>query len=620
MQPSAGKTNSFAPPVSRLEWICEGDWPIVQCEGPLCTEVHGTTMRDLLSDDDWQNLDELIAQWPNGIRDYRAITLRRRRSNKSPWIVAYIRPGQNNTWEAMVSPLDSHLTEDGSLFRSKERLELVLEGTRLGMWDWNPQTNEVHFDQRWAEMLGYDITEIEMKLDSWQSRVHPDDLAACFEDIQAHMDGRRDFYENIHRMKHRDGHWVYILDRGRIVEWDEEGKPVRFTGTHTDISREKNAQMAAAEASRAKSIFLASMSHELRTPIHGMLGMAELLDRGVSDEEQSQYLAYIQDAGKSLLRLISDILDVSRFETNSIDIRPSDFALRKHLEDTVELHRKQFNEKGITLKLEMEDGPQYIRADPIRLRQIISNLINNALKFTARGEVRVQARTLSVDESQYDLMISVMDTGEGIHAEHLDQIFDLFVQAPESRSELHEGVGLGLSICKSLVEKMGGSIQASSEVGSGSRFSFTIPVTEVSSITEPVRKPVSDFSGKNLKILVVEDSDLNQVLVRRFLQSLGLDCEIVDSGPDALDRVRSDNLNLVFMDLGIPGMGGLETTRQIRKLDIRQPHIIALTADAFIETREECLEAGMDQFLSKPFNLHQLSDALGVAVEGLFSA
>tara|TARA_B100001939_G_scaffold348199_1_gene373722 strand:- start:11274 stop:13010 length:1737 start_codon:yes stop_codon:yes gene_type:complete len=578
-------------------------------------------MRNLLSDDDWQNLDELIAQWPNDIRDYRAMTLRRRRSNKSPWIVAYIRPGHNNTWEAMVSSLDSHLTEDGSLFRSKERLELVLEGTRLGMWDWNPQTNEVHFDQRWAEMLGYDITEIEMKLDSWQSRVHPDDLAACFEDIQAHMDGRRDFYENIHRMKHRDGHWVYILDRGRIVEWDEDGKPVRFTGTHTDISREKNAQMAAAEASRAKSIFLASMSHELRTPIHGMLGMAELLDRGVSKAEQSQYLAYIQDAGKSLLRLISDILDVSRFETNSIDIRPSDFALRKHLEDTVELHRKQFNEKGITLELEIEeDTSQYIRADPIRLRQIISNLINNALKFTARGEVRVQARTLSVDESQYDLMISVMDTGEGIHAEHLDQIFDLFVQAPESRSELHEGVGLGLSICKSLVEKMGGSIEASSEVGSGSRFSFKIPVTEVSSVTEPVRNPVSDFSGANLKILVVEDSDLNQVLVRRFLQYLGLDCEIVDSGPDALDRVRSDNLNLVFMDLGIPGMGGLETTRQIRKLDIRQPHIIALTADAFIETREECLEAGMNQFLSKPFNLHQLSDALGVAVEGLFSA
>ncbi len=622
MKPSTGTDlKSAASAVSRFQWRLESDWPVIEKEGPLANHLRDDSVRDFLTDDDWQNLSEFIENWPTDFKNYRSITLQMRYAASNPWIVAYVRPVGEDRWEALISSLENHLREGETLFRSKERLELVLEGTRLGMWDWNPQTNAVHFDQRWAEMLGYDITEIDMKLSSWQDRVHPDDLAGCFADIQNHMEGRTDFYENVHRMKHRDGRWIYILDRGRIVEWDEEGQPIRFTGTHTDISREKNAEMAAAEALKAKSLFLASMSHELRTPIHGMLGMAELLQHGVSAAEQEQYLHYIESAGKSLLRLISDILDVSRFEADSVQLKPVRFSLRKHFEETLEMHRKPFNEKGLTLKLEMaKGGPEFIKADSIRLRQIVSNLINNALKFTDRGGALVRVHAKLRAPKQWDLTVSVEDTGRGIEQQNLEQVFDLFVQGNQGKHLVQEGVGLGLHICKTLVEKMGGDIQASSQMEKGSEFSFCIPVAEAIAAEDFTRKRTENFSESGLRILVVEDSELNRVLIRRFLAYLGLECQTVETGLEALQNVENHNPDLIFMDLGIPGMGGLETTRRIRALPIAQPHIIALTADAFLETQQECMAAGMNQFLSKPFDLHQLSECIAMARDSIFSA
>lgn len=210
-----------------------------------------------------------------------------------------------------VTPLSSHGRRHRALERDRERLQLVLEGTRLGMWDWNPQTDAVTFDERWAEMLGHSLDEIEPSLGGWAERVHPDDLDACFADIQRHIRGEVDFYENVHRMRHADGGWRYILDRGRIVERDAAGRPIRFMGTHTDITAQKEAALRARQAAQAQSHLLATMSHKIRAPLHGILGLLSVLDdHPGSAESCAEHLRLMRACGDALLGIVGDILDL----------------------------------------------------------------------------------------------------------------------------------------------------------------------------------------------------------------------------------------------------------------------------------------------------------------------
>lgn len=278
------------------------------------------------------------------------------------------------------------------LHKAKQRLELVLEGTRLGMWDWNPQTNEVYFDQRWAEMLGYDLSEVEQHLKSWQDKVHPDDLVKCFEDIQAHIQGHKDFYENIHRMRHKDGYWVYILDRGKIVERDADGNPIRFTGTHTDITREKLAELKPLEASKAKSYFLANMSHEIRTPLHGILGLTKVLSGEDLEEENHKIVRTIQEAGNSLLAILNDILDISKLDEHKLSFNPIHFNFKVFLQECIDIFKPRILAKGLQFSLNLTDSclegmrdtsfdDLYLLGDKNRIRKVLSNLISNAIKF-----------------------------------------------------------------------------------------------------------------------------------------------------------------------------------------------------------------------------------------------
>ncbi len=366
-----------------------------------------------------------------------------------------------------------------ALTQHRERLELVIEGTRLGMWDWNPQTNDVTFNERWAEMLGHSLDEITEGLDEWQRRVHPDDLEPCYRDIQAHIDGEVPFYENIHRMRHKDGHWVYILDRGKVVERDDQGRPTRFTGTHTDITAQKLAELRATRATQAKSSFLANMSHELRTPMNSIIGFTKLVLKksGATLPERSRdALETVDRNAMHLLGLINDVLDMSKIEAGRMELRREKFDLNDVADETIRQLSGLAQAKGLELEHEVPDAPLSISADRTKCLQILTNLVSNGIKYTERGRVSVSLSGVDDEATGRAARLSVRDTGVGIKAEDMQRLFRPFTQLETESTRKIRGTGLGLMITSSFVGLHGGRIDVSSVEGQGSEFTVHLPL------------------------------------------------------------------------------------------------------------------------------------------------
>lgn len=500
--------------------------------------------------------------------------------------------------------------EDLDPSQQKERLELVIDGTRLGMWDWNPHTGELIFNDRWAGMLGYKIDELEQSVKAWEKLVHPDDIESAYADIKAHIDGETEFYENIHRMRHRDGHWVYILDRGRVVEKDEEGNVVRFTGTHTDITKEKEAELRALEAVKSKSLFLANMSHEIRTPLNGMLGVLQLLQESPLDVKQTEWVDIIMACGEGLLAVINDILDFSKMESGKMSIEPAQADVRKALNLVYNLFQEKAQAKNLDYTLEIdEDLPALLVMDAQRVKQIVLNLVSNAIKFTEKGSVRIFVRS----EQQKDnitLFIDVQDTGKGIA--NTKVIWDQFSQEDNSIERTFGGTGLGLSISKQLVSMMDGSIDVVSEVGVGSTFKLSIPCQSVdfSEQEEDLHEDFHAITALPRKVLIAEDNSVNQLVIKQVLLNLGVTPHLVSNGVAAVEACQKDDFDLIFMDLHMPKLNGIEAARKINDGVKVAPPIVALSADAFTESKEACFEAGMVGFVQKPFKINEIVEAL----------
>lgn len=493
---------------------------------------------------------------------------------------------------------------------NKERLELVLEGTRLGMWDWNPQTNDVFFNERWGEMLGYSYDEIEHTLATWENKVHPDDLTQCYTDIMAHVNGENAFYENIHRMKHKKGHWVYILDRGKVVERDEEGKPIRFTGTHTDISLQKNAELAEKEANQSKSLFLAKMSHEIRTPMNGVLGLLNILEESTSlDKEEHHLLQTIKESGELLLVILNDLLDYSKLESGKFELDNHAFLIHDSIKNVYNLFSKKAILKDIEYKLTIAPTvPTCILSDSVRFKQILMNLVSNAIKFTEHGKVEISASFYLPNT----LSVSVSDTGKGIA--NVDKIWEEFKQEDSKISRQYGGTGLGLSITKSLIELLDGSIELTSEVGKGSSFQINLPISvlEEEELQKVECKAFNKKYISSLRILVAEDNLVNQLVISKILELLGNKVDIVGNGKEAYEKMQTKHYDFLLTDIHMPEMTGFELTQSVRKqLDYR-PIIVALTADVITETQKKCYEAGMDYVIAKPFNKNEIIDLLQI--------
>ena len=543
--------------------------------------------------------------------------------------------------------ITDRINAESKLRHERQRLASTIQGTRAGTWEWNVQTGEVVFNDLWATMLGYTLDDLApVSIKTWERLVHPDDLAMAGALLQQHFAGEIPFYECHARMKHKDGHWVWIHNRGQVVTRLPDGKPLMMFGTNSDITSakriEENLQRTnqsleaanvratalaeqAAAASRAKSEFLAMMSHEIRTPMNAVLGMNSLLLNTPLDPRQTEFARTVATSGEALLEIINDILDFSKIEAGEhFHIGEEPFRLCSMVGGLVQLLRNRAEARGISLEVELAgDLPDCLKGDAGRLRQVLMNLIGNAVKFTDRGGVKVGVRSLGPEGSRIRLRFEVRDTGIGISPEDVARLFQPFTQVDSSASRRRDGTGLGLAIAKRIVELMGGRMGVESVRGQGSLFWFEIAFerapdspaeTEEAAVGEAGHAPAG---APPLRILVAEDHEPNRRLALFMLESLGYRAEFVANGRKAIEAWERSPFDVIIMDCQMPEMDGFEATREIRRREAaRSPdgngriRIVALTANALKGDHERCLEAGMDGYLSKPYTAQQLGAAL----------
>lgn len=379
----------------------------------------------------------------------------------------------------------------------------------------------------------------------------------------------------------------------------------------------KQAIETAIEANKAKSRFLALMSHEVRTPMNGVLGTVSMLSQTPLTNEQQDYLNLIKMSGDHLLTIINDILDISKIEAGKMELESAPFSYKDIIRDTISLFSTVTNEKKIYLTFTSDmNQPHFVYGDSTRFKQILTNLVSNAIKFTNTGGITISADSKEEPENLLNLHISVEDTGIGIADDKINQLFTSFTQADSSITRKYGGTGLGLSICKSLIELMGGNIYIESCLGKGTKFSFKLTLPIAPDITKEAvlnfkqgSTPLSPKNADRLKILVAEDNSINQKLIKSMIKKTGYQSDFVENGKLAVEAAFKKDYRIILMDVMMPELDGIEASKIILSNCKNKvpPIIIAMTANASNEDKEICFDAGMSDFLSKPYKFEELS-------------
>ena len=467
------------------------------------------------------------------------------------------------------------------------------------------------------ELTGFEAADLVSGRVTYESIIHTDDREAVRQQVEHSLEQHRPF-RLAYRICPPDGTETWVWEQGRLEEQSTDGVE-RLVGFITDITDRQRREMeleeakeAAEAAVRSKSCFVANVSHEIRTPLNGIIGMAEMMLRCDPDAEQRECAEIIISSATSLLAMLNDILDLSKIDAGHMIVESIGFDLVTLIERVWKLAAPLATDKGIDLVCDMgADIPRRITGDPVRLRQVLMNLVNNAVKFTETGRVVIRAQTVSRNADRVTLRFEVEDTGIGIPHDRHEAIFEGFTQVDETTTWRFGGTGLGLAICKRIVELLGGAISVRSAPGEGSTFSFEIDTSvaqdeeQVSQATRPlvVATPQPIIGREPIRALLVEDEPVGRMIATRLLELSGCNVVAVESGTQALEALAAAPFDVVFMDLKLPGMDGLETTRRIRAQEtFKNIPIVALTARAMPEDQERCRAAGMNGYMTKPLD------------------
>ena len=523
-------------------------------------------------------------------------------------VIATIAQGQDIT-ERKVA--EERVTFQASLLDQVRNAVIAtdLEG-RIIYWN---RFSEVLYQWKAGEVLGQSFEEI----------IAPPGKSALMKEV---MDDtiRYGYREREQIVQRKDGS-LFPASYVFSTLSDEQGRRMGFVIVSIDLTErnkvEQDLRLAkerAESATKAKSAFLANMSHEIRTPMNAVIGFTGLLLNTEIDPQQRDYIETIRSSGDSLLTVISDILDFSKIEGGMLDLEKESFDLQECLETSVNMVTEAAASKGLSVGFTVDRAvPGQLLGDLTRLRQILVNLLGNAVKFTETGSIKVDVSARPAEKG-YEIQFSVTDSGIGISSDRMSRLFQSFSQVDASTTRKYGGTGLGLAICKHLAELMGGRIWAESVPGKGSSFYFSI---QAEASTEPCAKKLKDAPAppldlsdqqrqKGLRILLAEDNIVNQKVAMRMLERLGYRADVAADGLEVLGALNSQPYDVVLMDVQMPEMDGLEATRSIRRMPGRQPYIIAMTAHAMKGDREECLGAGMNDYVSKPVRIEELKTAL----------
>ncbi len=489
----------------------------------------------------------------------------------------------------------------------------------IGSFNIQLANRSTQYSDNLYRLLGCEPQEFEANQESFLKFVHPDDqeyvLSATREAFEKKKGSGLEY-----RILRKDGQTIHV--RATWKNFKDEDGVERMVGTLQDITKATAEQIAKQELTDAKNQaelktkiaediviakqqFLSNMSHEIRTPMNAIIGFTNVILKTKLEGKQQEYINAIKEAGDALLVLINDILDLAKVDSGKMVFVHTPFNLSEAVTTMLRLFEGRIQEKNLTLIQEYDPAiPSILLGDPLRLRQIILNLISNAVKFTTGGKITMRVHLLEEDAKKAKIEFTLTDTGIGIAEDKVGQIFNNFEQAYPMDGGAYGGTGLGLAIVKQLLERQGGTIRVASELGKGSTFSFILSFHKTTSLTQ-TETPAEIETGtetKHLKILVAEDMALNQLLIRLIMSEFGFEADIADNGKIAIEMLQKNRYDIILMDLQMPEMNGFDATKFIRNEMKDSIPIIALTADVTTVDLEKCLEIGMNDYISKPID------------------